>query len=199
MGWLGGSLASHVFHPHRIPLAPDAAHPPPVRPPPPGLPSSPALLPQTPLCRPDFNKTCFSLLTAFGGSVSPSARKLGRPLGPGRGRPHPWGRGGDVGSGRGRGRGWPGRGRALRAPIGYGPPNTRAPPISPRHQSVQLPAAAAAPSRSPHPAAPCSGPAWRPRPRPPQRVSAAWGEGERVGGGSWILKLKGEDLGRFQY
>ncbi|XP_073652701.1 uncharacterized protein [Tursiops truncatus] len=101
----------------------------------------------------------------------PSRGKPGRPLGPGRGRPHPWGKGGDVGSGRGRGRGWPGRGRALRAPIGYGPLHTRAPPISPRQQSVPVPAAAAAPSPPRHPADPCSGLAWRPRPRSPQRAS----------------------------
>ncbi|XP_044901507.1 FXYD domain-containing ion transport regulator 7 isoform X3 [Felis catus] len=29
MRWLGGSVAPHPFHPHRIPLAPGAPHPPP--------------------------------------------------------------------------------------------------------------------------------------------------------------------------
>ena len=44
---LEGSPAPHPFHPHRIPLALDASHPPSARPPPPGLPSSLALPPQT--------------------------------------------------------------------------------------------------------------------------------------------------------
>ncbi|KAF4010906.1 hypothetical protein G4228_002082 [Cervus hanglu yarkandensis] len=44
---LEGSPAPHPFHPHRIPLALDASHPPSALPPPPGLPSSLALPPQT--------------------------------------------------------------------------------------------------------------------------------------------------------
>uniref|UniRef100_A0A8D1FSW4 FXYD domain-containing ion transport regulator n=2 Tax=Sus scrofa TaxID=9823 RepID=A0A8D1FSW4_PIG len=54
VGGLEGSPASYPFHSHRIPLAPDAPHPPSARPPPPGLHSPPALRPQTPLCCPDF-------------------------------------------------------------------------------------------------------------------------------------------------
>lgn len=56
---LEGSPAPHPFHPHRIPLALDASHPPSARPPPPGLPSSLALPPQT--AAQISNKTCFSL------------------------------------------------------------------------------------------------------------------------------------------
>ncbi|XP_069406712.1 phospholemman isoform X1 [Ovis canadensis] len=83
---LEGSPAPHPFHPHRIPLALDASHPPSARPPPPGLPSSLALPPQT--AAQISNKTCFSLLTALCESVSPFAvESLGAPLAPAEGAP----------------------------------------------------------------------------------------------------------------
>lgn len=92
-------------------------------------------------------------------------------MGKGRGRQQ-W-----AGAGAGGGLDW---GGLSGPPLATAPPSTPGlPPISPRLQSVPLPAAAAAPSLSRHPAAPCSGPAWRPRLRPPQMVSVAWGEGSR--------------------
>lgn len=191
----GGSPASHLFHPTEIPwhLTPPTHHRGPTA-------TWTALFPTQ--LRPHrllsaaqtSNKTCFPLLTALCGCQSLCA-KAWAPFWPRQGAPPPLGkgRGRQQWAGAGAG-GWPGPGRALLAPIGYGPPNTRAPPHLPPSQSVPRPAAAAAPSLSRHPAAPCSGPAWRPRLRPPQMVSFAWGGGCR---GLGILELRREDLGRF--
>lgn len=196
---MGGSLASHVFHPHRIPLAPDASHPPPVRPPPPGLPSSPALLPQTPLCRPDFNKTCFSLLTAFGGCQSLCAEARAPPW-PRQGAPPP------LGKGRGR-REWAGAGAGV-AGTGAGSPGPHWLRPPPHEGSPHLPPTSVRPASSCCSRAFTVSASSRPLLRPgmatptqaPTKGERRLGRG-RAGwwGGSWILTLRGEDLGRFQY
>ncbi|KAK2500319.1 hypothetical protein MC885_020772, partial [Smutsia gigantea] len=59
--------------------APDSSHAPPVRPPPTRTASSPAPSHTLRSAAQASNKTCFSLLTAICGSISPSERKPGRP------------------------------------------------------------------------------------------------------------------------
>lgn len=124
----------------------------------------------------------------------------GHPLGPGRGRPHPWGRGGDLGSGRGRGRGWPGRRRALRAPIGYGPPPLSTPglphlPQTSVHRSSSCRSRAFTVSAS---SLPLLQPGMATPTQAPTKGERRLGKGCRGRGGSEVSELRREDLRRCQ-